>query len=106
MEGTLHAFYLRTISQGDALLSILLAKCVPWCGLLDNLALAASSAQVHQLGLEPACELTVAKDTGRSVVSPFCFPDIYLKACFLVIQRTESAIHGIGDSPKCLPSFS
>lgn len=59
--GTLHALYLRTTSQLDALLSILLAEGVPWCGLLYNLALAAPSAQAHRLGLEPACELTVSQ---------------------------------------------
>lgn len=76
MEGTLHAFYLRTTSQVHDLLSVLLAEDATWCGL-STLALAASLAQVHQRGLELTRELP-------------CFPGIYLKACFLVLQGTES----------------
>lgn len=87
---------------------LLLAEDVTWCGSLSSLVLAASRSQVHQFGLETSCELTAVKDTGRSAVSILCLSGTNRKACFPVIEGTESEppLAPGTLSPKCLPSFS
>lgn len=65
--------------------------CCPYCWLkMSTLALAASLAQAHQRGLEPT--MNCLASLAKSLFSGFT-------------RDRVRATHGIGDSPKCLPSF-